>query len=97
MSVEKGSYAVTVSYGHLEVKRRLKAEKNANLKLVGVLGVGLKVNEKLRVVLPLTEVDAKEFAEVARRCGVAVEDVVAKVVEFEEEKKEERELRIGST
>ena len=93
MSAEKVHYAVSVSYGELSVKRRFKGEKGAKFELVGVMGVGIKVNEKLRVMLPLVEVDVEDFAKLAEKYGVVVEGVSAKVVEFKEEKKEEKELR----
>jgi hypothetical protein len=92
---EKVPHIVQVCYGGDCVKRRIKAFPKAEFELVGIVGVAVKVEGKIRAVLPLRDIDLNDFEEIAEKYGINVDDISGFVSEIKEERKGERVLKLG--
>ena len=90
--VSSKTYIVMICYGEKCSRKRVKVDNTADARLVGIIGVAVKVGERLRNTLVLGEIGFEDFKSLAEKYGVDVNEVKGYLVEVREEKKSIQEV-----
>jgi len=90
---EKKPYIVSLCLDESCTKKKIKASPSARFRLVGVVAVGMQVDDKIRVIMPLTTMEFEDFKLVAEKYGIPVEVITGYVTEIKEEKKGEQVIK----
>jgi len=93
---EKKPYIVSICIDEDCKKKRVKLENPDNMRLTGVLGVGVEINGELRLVLPLATIDFSDFKNLSDKYEIPIENITGYATEIKEEKKGERVIRFES-
>ena len=90
---EKVQYAIKLCAGDACSKKKVKASPKTEFKLVGILAVAMKVGEKVKIVIPLTELETDDFKNLANEYGIPLESIEGYVSEIKEETRGEHVIK----
>ncbi|MEM1694041.1 MAG: hypothetical protein QXL19_10080 [Ignisphaera sp.] len=90
------SYIIKLMYYDTKVRKKIKVTNNVEptFQLVPILGVGVLVNDKLKIHIPLVELDIEDVKDLFNKYSINIDNISAVIVEITEESKEERELKL---